>query len=61
MITRRVGGNQNAIGDIALRERGVAGGAREDRIKYTLVSSREVGQARKQNSCLGSPVAFVGG
>ena len=60
MITRRVGGNQNAIRDIALRERGVAGGAREDRIKCTLVSSREVNKTRKQNSCLSSPVALIG-
>lgn len=60
MITR-VGGNQNAIGDIALGERGIAGGAREDRIKGTLVGSREVDQTRKQNSCLGGPMAFVGG
>ena len=44
MITRRVGGNQNAIGDIALGERGIAGGAREDSIKGTLVGSREVDQ-----------------
>ena len=57
----RVGENQNAIGDIALRERRVADGAREDRIKGTLVGRREVDQTRKQNPCLGGPMAFVGG
>ena len=52
MITRRVGGNQYAIGDIALTERGVAGGAREDRIKCTLVGSREVDQMRRDRFSL---------